>query len=88
MAWIHLKFIFPSLLLFFFIVLCNEKYYIWAVHDQKFMNFLYEVVRVLLTYGLGSRPWLTAIKPGHTDQSCEKISFGRIDVEMMESLHP
>jgi len=80
--------IYFSFVFFSFIFLFNEKYYIWAVHDPTFMNFWYEVVKVLLTYGLGLRPWLTAIKPGHTDQSCEKISFGRIDVEMMRSLHP
>lgn len=81
------KIYFSFVVVFFFIFLCNEKYYIWAVHDPKFTNFWYEVVMVLLTCGLGSRPWLTAIKPGHTDQSREKISFGRIDVEMI-SLHP
>lgn len=82
---IYFSFVF---VFFLYIFLCNEKYYIWAVHDPKFMNFWYEVVKVLLTCGLGSRPWLSAVKLGHTDQSCEKISFGRIDVEMMRSLHP
>lgn len=50
------------LLFLFCIYFFHEEYYIWAFHDPKFMNFWYEVIKVLLSCGLGSRPWLTAIK--------------------------